>query len=224
MKTITDFQTFTDTQSEHYLADHWPTGKLTGKRHFSNSVIYKFILSLSTFVKITIGDIFILAKNRDISQADELLIEWEKSVKIPEVIPRRSTLAGRREAVECLVRKIPVYNIDDGIVNIKTTFSEYVRCLTGIDVEVRTAQVEGSGASFSLEFPVFFGLGGGVGSFLFIVGVPVVGAPANNVFPLEFAVSFFNPTIPDATIELLDLVLDRVIPSFCRWEYEVIAI
>jgi len=222
MKSIIDFQTFTNDQSAHYLADHYPKGKLTGKRHDSNSVIYKFILSISTFIKIIIGYIYILAKNRDINQSEELLTEWETSVKIPDVIPRRETLAGRRCAVECLVRKIPVYNIDDGIVNIKTTFSEYINCLTGLEVEIRTAQVDGTGSIFPMEFPVIFGFGGGVGGFVFIIGVPVSGQAANNVFPLEFAVSFFNPKIPDATMKYLDLILDRVIPSFCRWEYEAI--
>lgn len=221
-KSINSFQTFNEDQSAHYLADHWPKGKLTGKRHQSDSVIYRFILSLSTFIRIFIGDLFILVRNRDIDKAEELLPEWEESVKIPEEIPRRDTLEGRREAVKCLISKIPVYNIDDGNVNIKTTFEDHVRCLTGIDISIRTSQVSGTGSQFPMAFPFNFGIGSPIGAFVFIIEVPVPGAPANNSFPLPFPVQFFTPKVPDATMELLDLILDRVIPSFCRWEYEAV--
>lgn len=221
-KSLISFQTFNDDESAHYLADHWPKGKLTGKRHDSSSVIYKFILSLATFIKIFTGDLFTLVKNRDISKAEELLEEWETSVKIPDEIPSRDTLSGRREAVECLISKIPVYNIDNGVVSEKSTFEHYIECLTGIEVTIRTAQVDGDGSQFPLVFPFQFGIGSAIGGFLWIIEVPVSGDAANNFFPLPFPVQFFTPSVPQATMELLDTILERVVPSFCRWEYEAV--
>ena len=221
-KSILSFQPLNEEQSTHYLADHYPKGRLWAKRHVKDTVFYNFILTLSTVFKIFFGDLFNLVKNRDIDQADELLLEWEESVGIPEHISRRDTIEGRREAVKCKKSKIPVYNIDNGIVPVETTFENYVKCLTGIEIEIRTAQVEGNGSEFPMEFPVTFGIGSAIGNLYFIVGVPVVGDFANNFFPMPFPINFFDPSVPDATVELLDLILDDVIPSFCYWVYEAI--
>lgn len=221
-KKIVSFQNFTDKESQNYLADHYPKGKLFANKLVEDSVIYRFILSLSIYVKVFIGDLLELVTNRDISQADELLEEWETSVKIPSETPRRDTTEGRREAIECLISKVPVYNIDDGEVEEKTTFEHYIYCLTGLEVEIRTNIVDGNGSQFTMQFPFNFGVSEAIGNFVFIIGVPVSGDFANNQFPLPFAVNFFDPVVPDATMELLDKLLDRVIPSFCRWEYEAI--
>lgn len=223
-KSILSFQPLTEEQTTHYTADHYPKGRLWAKRHVKDTVIYNFILTISTVFKIFFGDLFNLVKNRDIDQADELLVEWETSVRIPEHIPRRDTVEGRREAVKCKKSKIPVYNIDNGIVELETTFENYVKCLTGIEVDIRTSRVDGDGSEFPLIFPVQFGVGSAIGSFVFVVGVPVVGDSANNFFPMPFPINFFPPSVPDATVELLDLILDDVIPSFCYWVYEAIQI
>ncbi len=223
-KSITSFQPLTEDQTTHYVADHYPKGRLWAKRHVKNTIIYNFILTISTVFKIFFGDLFALVKNRDINQANELLEEWEASVRIPEHIPRRDTIEGRREAIFCKKSKIPVYNIDNGIVPIESTFEEYVRCLTGIEIEIRTSQVEGTGSVFPMEFPIEFGIGAAIGSFVFIIGVPVVGDDANNFFPMLFPINFFDPSVPDAIVELLDLILGDVIPSFMYWVYEAIQI
>lgn len=223
-KSILSFQPLNESQSEHYVADHYPKGRLWAKRHVKDTIIYNYILVLSTVFKLFFGDLFALVKNRDINQADELLEEWEASVRIPEHIPRRDTIEGRREAVKCKKSKIPVYNIDNGIVPLESTFEYYVKCLTGIEIEIRTAQVSGTGSSFPMEFPVEFGSDMAIENLIFIIGVPVIGDFANNFFPIPFPINFFDPKVPDATIELLDLVLDDVIPSFCYWVYETIQI
>jgi hypothetical protein len=223
-KSILSFQPLNESQSEHYVADHYPKGRLWSNRHVKDTIIYNYILVLSSVFKLFFGDLFNLVKNRDINQADDLLKEWETSVRIPENIPRRDTIEGRREAVKCKKSKIPVCNIDNGIVSIESTFEEYVRCLTGIEIEIRTAQVEGTGSVFPMEFPIEFGIGAATGSFVFIIGVPLIGEYTNNFFPMSFAINFFDPEVPDATIELLDLILDDVIPSFCYWVYEVIKV
>ena len=186
-KGINSFQTFNDKESQNYLANHWPKGKLFGKKFVENSIIYKLILSISTFIKVAVGDLLILVRNRDIDQADELLTEWETSVKIPLEIPRRDTIEGRRDAVGCLVSKIPVYNFNDGSVDECTTFEYYVKCLTGLDIEIRSSRVIGNDSSFPLKFLFSFGSSAASGSFVFIIGVPVQGSFKNNFFPLQSA-------------------------------------
>ena len=224
-KKITDFKNFTDSESTRYLANHWPEGKVFAKKLSSDSIIYKFIKSLAVFIQIITGYTHTIAKNRDIQQADELLEEWETSVGIPTQIPRRDTTAGRRDAVQCLYRKIPVYNIDNKVgLDEYTLIENYIYCLTGITVTIRTGQVAGKGSDFPLEFPIQFGITAPYGNFVFIIEVEISGSPANNSFPLPFPVSFFDPTIPQATMELLDKVLERVIPSFGYWVYEAIIV
>lgn len=223
-KSILSFQPPNEDETTHYIADHYPKGRLWAKRHVKDSIIYNFILVISTVFKVFFGDLFALVKNRDINQTTELLEEWETSVRIPEHIPRRETIVNRRESIFCKKSKIPVYNLDNGSVEIGTTFENYVKCLTGIEITVRTSQVEGTGSAFPLKFIFKFGSGSASGSLSFVIGVPVQGTAANNFFPLPFAVEFFDPQIPDSTKELLDLILDDIVPSFCRWEYEVIAI
>lgn len=222
-KGIESYSAFNDKESQKYLAANWPKGKLTAKRYDSDSIIYKFILCLSTVVKVFVGQMYNYVKNKDIDKADELLTEWETSIKIPDEIPRQDTLAARRRAVKQLISKLPVYNFNNGP-DIDTTYEQYIYNLTGINVEITTAKTEGIGSEFELEFEVVFGISGGEGNFLWIVKVPVEGTPPNNTFPLKFPVSFFQPKIPDATVELLDLVLERVVPSFCDWQYEAVII
>lgn len=223
-KKITDFNNFKDDDSARYLANHWPEGKLFARKLDNTSVIYKFIKSIASFIQIITGQIHTLAKNRDIQKAYELLEEWETSVGIPEQIPRLSTLADRRNAVQCLYSKIPVYNLDNKVgIDPCTTIENYILCLTGIDVTIRTGQVP-DGSEFPIGFPITFGITATYGNFLFIIGVEVVGASANNSFPLPFPVSFFDPQVPQATMELLDKVLERVIPSFGYWIYEPIVV
>lgn len=204
-KGITSYQTFNDQESTYYMANHYPKGKLTGKRFQSESEIYKFILSLSAFVKSFVGDLYSLVVNRDIQKTDILLEDWETSVKIPLEIPRLDTVEKRRDAVECLISKIPVYNLV-GVSEYKTTFEHHIRCLSGIDVEVRTKYDDTS------TIPDYF---------VFIIGVPSELTEANQ-FPLAFPIQFTIGNIPTSIVLLLDTILERVIPSFCRWEYEVL--
>lgn len=224
-KTILSFQNFTDDESARYLANHYPKGRLTSKRFTKGTVLHQYIRSLSIIIKTIIGDLFVLVKNRDIQKADELLEYWETSVGIPDQLQRRDSIAGRRDAVQCLISKIPVYNIENGVVDEKTTFEYYVKCLTGLNIEIRTAKISnGKGSDFPQEFPITFGYTSALGNLIFLIGVEVQGAPANNFFPLPFPVQFFDPKIPDATIERLDAVLERVIPACSYWIYEPIVV
>jgi len=217
-KRITDFKAFDDKKSQNYLASHTPKGRLFGKRFSDSSNIYKLIMALATFIKLVTGQIETLARNRDISQASELLPEWETSVGIPSKYPRRSTTSGMREAIERKVSKIPVYNVQtSGSAPIDTTIEEYVRKITGISITITFDEPQ---AGFPIAFPIVFDLTGGTDAFYFRIHVPVEGSSLNNQFPIPFPVSFFEPQIPIATQELLDIVLNDVIPSNADWVYE----
>lgn len=218
-KSLQSFKAFTDEESRAYLADHYPKGRLFSKRNLPGSYIYKLIKSLSEFVKIISGEIYTVIKNRDLSKADELLEEWETSVKIPEEIPRRDTIEGQRAAVQCLISKIPVYNINcDSCDDVNTTIENYIYCMSGLEVSIETG---GSGSVFPARFPIVFGAGSALGTFLFIIKVPVEGEEASNTFPMVFPTTFFTPSIPESTEILLNNLLDRVIPSWGYWIFEV---
>lgn len=222
-KKLSDFNYLNDDQSQNYLASHWPNGQLTSKRFVSDSVIYKFIKCLGTVIKFFTGHIYNIAKNTDIRKADELLTEWETSVKIPEIISKRDTIEGRREAVERLISKIPVYNIQNKIgLDIDTTIEEFVRKLTGIEIEIEMASNRSTLSDFPMTFPFTFGLSIPERNSVFIIKVPIEGGTQNNIFPMTFPVSFFEPSIPQETQDLLSAALERVIPAYAVWIFEVI--
>lgn len=219
-KRISDFKAFNDSQSENYLAAHTPKGKLFGSRFVAGSVMYRMLLCLSTVAKVVTGQLEVFARNMDVSQASELLQEREASVMIPERYARRDTIAGRREAAERKGSKIPVYNVQSrGSASLESTIEEYVRLMTGIEI---TIDFREASSSFPAPFPIVFDFTGGTENFFFVIQVPVTGQAANNQFELPFPVSFFDPAIPDATQELLDIILDDVVPSFCDWTYEAV--
>ena len=82
-KNLSSFNGFNDEQSENYLAAHLPSGKIYDRKLENDSIIYKLLLCLATFIKMASGQIFDIAKNTNIDKADFLLEEWETSVNIP---------------------------------------------------------------------------------------------------------------------------------------------
>lgn len=220
-KSLNDFIPLDDDTATHYLAEQWPTGKATGKKHLSDSVMFKYIKCMAQFIRNTSGLIYRFCLNIFVCQADELLVEHEESVGIPAQISRRDTIDGRRCAVQCLKRKIPVRNIGD--INDETCFEHYVFCLTGIEVSIRTARVPSGDSStdFPITFDAVFGTSKPAGSFLFIVSVDMSGMEANNIFDLTFPVNFFEPEISEGVQNILNNALERVVPSFCYWQFEV---
>ena len=222
-KKISDYKNFNDYESQEYLANYYAGGKLTSQKFISGNPLYKMILSLSTFIKIVTGTLFEFVRNINIDKADELLTEWETSVKLPERYPLRDTIEDRREAVKRLISKYPVYNIQGNRspdVDIYSTMEEYIRIMTGIEVEIEGGAFRSSGNTFPLIFPVTFDLPSYRRNFLFYVKVPVETSTQNNQFPLPFPVQFFDAFITDTTKNLLNKVLDDIIPSFGTWVFE----
>jgi len=220
-KSLNNFIPLDDKKATEFLAGHWPEGRAVGKRYQKESVLYRYITCMAQFVKSTSGLIYRFCQNIFVNQSTELLEEHEISVGIPDQIPRLATTEERRDAVECLKRKIPVRNIGDA--DCETCFENYIKCLTGIEVEIRTARAEegGNTTDFPITFDAVFGTTKPAGSFLFIVSVDMSGMEKNNVFDLTFPVNFFDPEIQEGVKNILNTILERVIPSFCYWQFEV---
>lgn len=220
-KKITSYKAFNDQKSQNYLAACYPKGKLTAKRFDGGSIVYKLILCLSTFIKVFTGQLFEFVKNRDIDQALELLPEWETSVKIPERYPQLDTLTKRRDAVKRRISKVPVYNVQDiRTIDDYTSFEEYIRLMTGIEVEIEVGIYRDNSSSFSLSFPIIFDYAVAWQPFIFYIKVPVETSTENIDFSIPFPVEFYDAFITDTTKALLDKALDDVLPSFCAWIYE----
>lgn len=221
MKNIKSFRSFSDEESHSYLAQAYPDGKMFGKRFDPDSIIYRHIFSLANFIKLTTGQIFTIAKNTNIDEADELLPEWEDSVFIGSKYSQLDTIEKRRAAIKRKISKTPVYNlrpVDDD----NTTIENYIKTMGDIDIEIETAGKRLITSSFPTSFPIEFGIPYNQRNLLLIVIVDLgPSGLANNQFPLEFIVRFFDTEIPQATQELLDLLLGDVVPSYQNWIYEV---
>jgi len=225
LKSFNSFKKFNDTQSQNYLAQSMPKGKLTANRFDSDSWLYKLLLCLSLPIKVNSGLVEDLAKNINIDTANELLEEWETSVKIPEKIPRLTNIDDRRNAVKRKISKYPVFQLADYTTfDVYSTFENYIYLMTGLTIEIERASDRPSPSAFPFTFPLVFVVSEGRRNFLFYIKVGVEGSAANNQFPLPFPVSFFDPAIPDATKELLDKVLGDIFPTFCGWVYETLVI
>lgn len=222
MKSILSFRSFKEEEAQNYLAQSYPKGRIFANRFDKDKNIYKYILCLSTPLKTVTGQFLTLAKNRDIDLADELLDEWEKSLKLPERFPIRETIENRRIALKKLISKYPTYNIRDGAVDDDTTIEKFIEDVLGITVEIVSAGTVATGSSFPLGFPIQFGIPYAERQLLLIVKVDIGGGLANNQFPLSFPVQFFDAQIPDATKDLLDLALEETVPSYQNWEYEIL--
>lgn len=200
MKNIKSFNSFTDNQSQNYLAQSFPKGKLFSNIFDSGRNIYKYVLSLAVWVKIVTGQLFTLAKNRDITKLDELLTEYETSVKLPEKFAILDTLTKRRLAVNRLISKIPVINIGD--INDITNMDYYIKAMTDIDTTLEL-NTDGSTSSFVIPFPIVFGI------------------PYFNrrlIIKVKYAAGIDS----DTTREKLNNALEYIVPTFQTWDFELI--
>ena len=94
---------------------------------------------------------------------------------------------------------------------------KYVKALTDIDVEISHEVF--STNTFPLIFPVSFSYGYNLKQFTFIIKILNIGGVANNKFPLEFPVIFFDAAIDDAIKNKLNNVLRKIMPVYCDWYF-----
>jgi hypothetical protein len=136
-KSIEAFQILGDDEATAYLAQSLPKGKLWADRFDADSDFYKLLTCLSQFIKVNSEQLNNLVKNIDIQQAEELLQEWGKSVFIPASYMRLSTDTARRNAIQRLISKVPVFNFQGyRSVDNYTTFEELILLLTGLTVTI----------------------------------------------------------------------------------------
>ena len=109
-KSIASYTPLSDTQSQNFLAQFMPKGKLFARVFDPASNLYKLIFCLADVFKQLTAQLYILFYSRNFSQINELLPEWENSVGIPSIFPRLSTTTQRQTAIQTLVSKIPVIN------------------------------------------------------------------------------------------------------------------
>ena len=220
-KNIKAFYAFDDIQSQNYYAESMPKGRLTGKRFDNNSNFYKMIFCIADFIKQITAQLFSFAKNLDINQTDELLTEWETSVNIPKNIPQLSTVANRQVAVQQLISKIPVYNYQGlSYSEIKTTIENYVLVITGIVITITFLPT--GVPTFPLVFPYTFLIPPNAQFLVFVINVQGQ-ITQNYSFPLIFPVNYYSNVFPPEKKQILDLILPNIIPSFCTWQYNVVA-
>jgi hypothetical protein len=225
MKNFNSFKKFNDAKSQNYLAQSTPKGKLLANRFDSDSWIYKLLLCLATPIKILTGLVEDLAKNVNIDTIDQLIEEWETSVKIPELYPRLTDIEDRKNAIKRKISKYPVFQLKDFTdFDEYSTIENYVYIMTGITIKIERAVDRPYEDGFPLPFPIQFQISSGRRNFLFFIIMELDAEPANNAFPIPFPISFFEPTIPEATQELINKILRDVFPSYCGWVYEAILI
>jgi len=279
-KQIASYNPLTDLQSQQFLSQFLPKGKLFAQKNTSTSILYKLLYCIADWIKQITSQIYVLIYNRSPYLAVELLPECEASVGIGTVIPRLSTIAQRQTAVVTLLSKIPIINIvpyaagpidynsisgqvlcwpgtagiptdtttitisgatqsafngtftitawgnsplrftltfatglslvSDNVVynipftgNINTTIEQYVYNLTGLTIHISTLPQNGNN-SFKCPFPITFGL-------------------TRLQSLLAFQIYVVGSSLPTSTINLLNTVLSRVMPSFCTLSYTLVS-
>lgn len=150
MTNLNLFDPYTTDENHLLLAQHLPVGKLWSCGFSPDSNLGKYLLGLSVeFYRFhVLCNEF--AKEMDIRQADKLLIEWEKSVGLPDSCFQTEgfkTIAERRIQVEQKLSKF-------GGVQTAADF-ERVAAAFGITASVFYGAA-GGGVGFPITFPVIF--------------------------------------------------------------------
>lgn len=161
------------------LANHLPVGRAWQKAFKPDSNIGMFIRGLAVeFYRFQV-----LAKkvqtNMDISNADELLVEWEKSVGLPDSCFTTNTSLERRQLqVEQKFSKFGGVQTKEDFIRVAAVF--------GLDIDVYPGLSVGG---FPLQFPiVFFGSTLEASHTIFIV---ILGSSSgDSFFPLPFPIPF----------------------------------
>ena len=190
------FNPHTVDENAYLLASHCPQGKLWSNVFKPESVLGKLILGLAMEFyrfEVLVNQLY---GEMDINQANELLIEWEKSVGLPdECFSTTVPIAQRREQVR---QKFSNF----GGVQTAADF-ERVAAVFGIDVTVIPGSQSGT---FPLTFPIIFSASEKEArhTILVIINGDLTGA---DTFPLTFPIPF------SAGVEFLQCIFDVLAPA-----------
>lgn len=219
-KGLINFNSFNDTQSENYLASNLPKGKFWANRFDSDSVLYKLLKSLAIFISMITDQIFRLVNNFTIDNIDELITEWQDSVKLNESFPQMMSLTDKRNQIKRLISKIPVYNIRGyRSVNDYTTFESYIKLTTGYDVEILPGSLAPLTSAFPIVFPIIFSSNAVKRTFILIIMPLIKGGVINNHFPISFPITFFNSGLTPELERAINNALIKIIPSHMGWYF-----
>lgn len=150
MTEINLFNPYSVDENKLILASHLPIGRVWQRGFSPDSNLGKFLRGLAAeFYRFEVltSDI---VREMDINEANDLIVEWEKSVGIPDTCIDKlnyKTIAARREAVLQKFSKFGGIQTAEDFVRVAAAF--------GIMVEVFYGAA-GGGIGFPMTFPVVF--------------------------------------------------------------------
>jgi len=177
------------------VADSLPRGRAWGAKNVDGSNTRGLIDSIAVAHNRTQQQIELLDDEFRIEQTFDLLIEWEKSVGIPdECLGTSDTLAQRRQVVIDRLRKKPLVTLQD--------LQGYVDSIfPGLGVVLYPGS-EYYTFEFAFEAPFFGGIDE---KFILVAEVPLSG----DAFEYEFEIEFEG--VVDTT--QLECLLNKIIPA-----------
>lgn len=161
------------------LARHLPDGKFWQNKFNPDSNIGKLVAGLAVeFFRLQVltNEVYI---EFDINQTDELLIDWEKSVGIPnECFDTNLSIENRREQVLQVFTNFGGVQTDEDYIRVAKAFGFDIAVFSGSDVGM-----------FPLSFPIlFFDSAKSAAHTIFIQVVGQVSG--DSFFPLPFPLPF----------------------------------
>jgi uncharacterized protein YmfQ (DUF2313 family) len=173
------------------LADHLPDGRAFGAKVIPGTNTRALVAACAVALNRVQQQICELAQQYHVPLTSDLLVDWEKSVGIPdECLDTALTLAERRQNVIDRLRRAPIVT--------KAEFEELGTALLGEPVTVDAgAEIE----IFPLQFPVVFS--SSPARFKMFVNLP-----GRTGFPYAFPIPFGA-----ARSELLECVFRKLAPA-----------
>lgn len=173
------FDPYSVDDNQFLLAKHLPIGRAWERGFSVESNLGKYLLGLS----IEFYRFQVLAKKiqieMDIDQANDLLIEWEKSVGLPDsCFSTNVSIEDRRKQISAKFSKFGGVQTKDDFIRVAEFFGYNIDIYAGLSV-----------GGFPLQFPiVFFGSTLEASHTIFIV---ILGGISGDVFfPLPFPIPF----------------------------------
>jgi hypothetical protein len=219
-KSLFSFNSFNDSQAENYIASNLPKGKFWANRFDSDSNLYKLLNCLATFISMVTSQIYTFIKNMTIGNIQELMPEWQASVKLNDNFPQMMSNTGQNNQIKRLISKIPVYNIRGyRSVNDYTTMESYIKIMTGYDVVILPGSLAPLLSAFPILFPIIFTSSAVKRTLSLIIEPLISGGVVNNHFPIPFPVTFFNSGLTPELERAINNALFKIVPSFMGWYF-----
>lgn len=194
------FDPYTVDENQFLLAQHLPIGRAWQRGFDVNSNLGKYLLGLALeFYRFQV-----LAKhvqiNMDLSKVNDLLIEWEKSVGLPDsCFSTNVSIDERRKQVVAKFSKFGGVQTADDFIRVAALFGFSIDIYPGLSV-----------GGFPLQFPIVFfssTLEASHTIFIVIMG----GTSGDSFFPLPFPIPFSS-----GGSTFLRCILTKLAPANCN--------